>query len=97
MAADATRAHVWVTLHGAPERGIVQVGYAGADPRQAQRVTERLSSALVTDAGAELVESATLPQSPEARGYPRVSLGAAAGLGIGVIAALIMRRVRRQE
>ena len=93
--AGATARDVTVTLQG-PDHRVVEVRSVNTDPARAHRVTEQLSSALVSDVGAELLAGATVPQTPVSRRYVLPgSLAAGVGLGLGVVGAWFGRRRAR--
>ena len=74
--------------------------YVDRDPSHAQRVAEKLTAAVVADAGgpggsAEIVTAPTLPVSPVERDYSTsIASGAGVGLAVGGLVFLSGRRRR---
>jgi uncharacterized protein involved in exopolysaccharide biosynthesis len=86
---DAKRRNVEVILD--PSRTVATLTYRSADPADAQRVAQQLSTAMVTSVGGELLSSPHVPQSTVPANYsPRVAAGAVAGFAGGAVAALIL-------
>ncbi|HZB26084.1 MAG TPA: hypothetical protein VE379_08120 [Vicinamibacterales bacterium] len=74
--------------------------YVDRDPSQAQRVAEKLTAAILTEASgpagsAKVVQAPALPVSPVERDYPTAATsGAGIGLAVGGLAFLTVRRRR---
>ena len=89
---DVQPRDVLVTLNG-PRGTTLTLSYRNADAGTAQRIAARMSAALASDLGGELISTAKLPTSPIGPNYAAATaLGAVLGLALGGGAAFMMAR-----